>query len=122
MDIQPQLTLLEKTLFYIEGLGRQLYPELDLWQTAKPFLEKWYEDKYSAKTLFQQVWTSLPEWKNILVDLPVRLGDQARMTKQMHNQLKQINQELQRSQKRYRWSLAILSLVCVLSIVTLVVH
>ena len=122
MDIQPQLTLLEKTLFYIEGLGRQLYPELDLWQTAKPFLEKWYEDKYSAKTLFKQVWTSLPEWKNILVDLPVRLGDQARMTKQMHNQLKQINQELQRSQKRYRWSLAILSLVCVLSIVTLVVH
>ena len=122
MDIQPQLTLLEKTLFYIEGLGRQLYPELDLWQTAKPFLEKWYEDKYSAKTLFQQVWTSLPEWKNILVDLPVRLSDQARMTKQMHNQLKQINQELQRSQKRYRWSLAILSLVCVLSIVTLVVH
>ena len=122
MDIQPQLTLLEKTLFYIEGLGRQLYPELDLWQTAKPFLEKWYEDKYSAKTLFQQVWTSLPEWKNILVDLPVRLGDQARMTKQMHNQLKQINQELQRGKKRYRWSLAILSLVCVLSIVTLVVH
>ena len=122
MDIQPQLTLLEKTLFYIEGLGRQLYPELDLWQTAKPFLEKWYEDKYSVKTLFQQVWTSLPEWKNILVDLPVRLGDQARMTKQMHNQLKQINQELQRSQKRYRWSLAILSFVCVLSIVILVVH
>ena len=122
MDIQPQLTLLEKTLFYIEGLGRQLYPELDLWQTAKPFLEKWYEDKYSAKTLFQQVWSSLPEWKNILVDLPVRLGDQARMTKQMHNQLKQINQELQRSQKRYRWSLAILSFVCVLSIVILVVH
>ncbi|MBI0060679.1 ubiquinone biosynthesis regulatory protein kinase UbiB [Gilliamella sp. M0320] len=122
MDIQPQLTLLEKTLFYIEGLGRQLYPELDLWQTAKPFLEKWYEDKYSAKTLFQQVWTSLPEWKNILVDLPVRLGDQARMTKQMHNQLKQINQELQRSKKCYRWSLAILSLVCVLSIVTLVIH
>lgn len=122
MDIQPQLTLLEKTLFYIEGLGRQLYPELDLWQTAKPFLEKWYEDKYSVKTLFQQVWSSLPEWKNILVDLPVRLGDQARMTKQMRNQLKQINQELQRSQKRYRWSLAILSLVCVLSIVTLLVH
>lgn len=122
MDIQPQLTLLEKTLFYIEGLGRQLYPELDLWQTAKPFLEKWYEDKYSVKTLFQQVWTSLPEWKNILVDLPVRLGDQARMTKQMHNQLKQINQELQLSQKRYRWSLAILSFVCVLSIVILVVH
>ncbi|MCE7630893.1 AarF/UbiB family protein, partial [Vibrio fluvialis] len=41
MEVQPQLVLLQKTLLYVEGLGRQLYPQLDLWQTAKPFLEKW---------------------------------------------------------------------------------
>jgi ubiquinone biosynthesis protein len=122
MDIQPQLTLLEKTLFYIEGLGRQLYPELDLWQTAKPFLEKWYEDKYSAKKLLQQVWTSLPEWKNLVVDLPVKLNDQARITKQMHSQLKQINQELQRSKKCQRRSLFVIAALSILCIVALVVR
>lgn len=116
MDIQPQLTLLEKTLFYIEGLGRQLYPELDLWQTAKPFLENWYEDKYSAKKLLHQVWTSLPEWKNLVVELPEKLNDQARMTKLMHVQLKQINQQLQRSkrnQQRLMFAISILSLLCI---------
>lgn len=120
MDIQPQLTLLEKTLFYIEGLGRQLYPELDLWQTAKPFLENWYEDKYSAKKLIQQVWTSLPEWKNFVVELPIKLNDQARMNKQMHVQLKQINQQLQRSkrnQQRLLFAISVLSLLCITLVV-----
>ena len=41
MELQPQLVLLQKTLLYIEGVGRQLYPQLDLWTTAKPFMEKW---------------------------------------------------------------------------------
>ena len=41
MQVQPQLVLLQKTLLYVEGLGRQLYPQLDLWQTAKPYLEHW---------------------------------------------------------------------------------
>ncbi|MGI9328855.1 MAG: 2-polyprenylphenol 6-hydroxylase, partial [Pseudomonadales bacterium] len=47
MEVQPQLVLLQKTLLYIEGLGRQLYPELDLWETAQPFMERWMEQRLS---------------------------------------------------------------------------
>jgi len=51
MEVQPQLVLLQKTLLNIEGLGRQLYPELDLWSTAQPFLERWMRERVSPKTL-----------------------------------------------------------------------
>ena len=122
MDIQPQLILLEKTLFYIEGLGRQLYPELDLWKTAKPFLEKWYEDKYSAQKLLQQAWESLPQWRIILPQLPAKLNDYERITKQMNTQLKQINQELQQSKKCQQYLMTILALVSVAGIALLIIH
>ena len=122
MDIQPQLILLEKTLFYIEGLGRQLYPELDLWQTAKPFLEKWYEDKYSAQKLFQQAWASLPQWRIILPQLPAKLNDYERITKQMNIQLKQINQELQQSKRCQQYLMTILALVSIVGIGLLIIH
>ena len=52
MEVQPQLVLLQKTLLNIEGLGRQLYPDLDLWSTAQPFLERWMRDRVSPKSLF----------------------------------------------------------------------
>lgn len=122
MDIQPQLILLEKTLFYIEGLGRQLYPELDLWQTAKPFLEKWYEDKYSAQKLLQQAWASLPQWRIILPQLPAKLNDYERITKQMNIQLKQINQELQQSKRCQQYLMTILTLVSIVGIGLLIIH
>jgi ubiquinone biosynthesis protein len=54
MEIQPQLVLLEKTLLNIEGLGRQLYPELDLWTTAKPYMERWMKDQIGLKGLFDR--------------------------------------------------------------------
>ena len=49
MEVQPQLVLLQKTLLNIEGLGRQLYPQLDLWSTAQPFLEQWMHDRVAPK-------------------------------------------------------------------------
>ncbi len=52
MEAQPQLVLLQKTLLAVEGLGRQLYPELDLWVTAKPFLEKWIKEQVGPKAFF----------------------------------------------------------------------
>ncbi|PSS56795.1 ubiquinone biosynthesis regulatory protein kinase UbiB [Pseudomonas sp. BBP2017] len=55
MEVQPQLVLLQKTLLNIEGLGRQLYPELDLWSTAQPFLERWMRERVSPKTLLQNL-------------------------------------------------------------------
>jgi ubiquinone biosynthesis protein len=62
MTVQPQLVLLQKTLLNIEGLGRQLYPQLDLWQTAKPFLENWVKDQVGPKRFFDAVKQHGPSW------------------------------------------------------------
>ena len=55
MVVQPQLVLLQKTLLYIEGLGRQLYPQLDLWKTAKPFLENWMKEQIGFSAMVGKV-------------------------------------------------------------------
>lgn len=70
MEVQPQLVLLQKTLLNIEGLGRQLYPDLDLWETAKPFLEKWTRDQLGARAFARGVRRHLPEWGRIAPELP----------------------------------------------------
>jgi len=71
MEVQPQLVLLQKTLLQIEGLGRQLYPELDLWQTAKPFLEDWFRRRIHPRTLASRAWEQLPVWAERLPDAPL---------------------------------------------------
>jgi ubiquinone biosynthesis protein len=67
MEIQPQLVLLEKTLIHIEGLGRQLYPQLDLWTTAKPFMERWMKEQIGVKRLVER---SVHHWPSIVEQLP----------------------------------------------------
>lgn len=73
MEVQPQLLLLQKTLLQIEGLGRQLYPQLDLWQTAKPFLERWFRRRTSPLTLYRKTRQELPYWLENLPETPTRL-------------------------------------------------
>ena len=70
MPIQPQLVLLQKTLLNIEGLGRQLYPDLDLWETAKPFLERWMKNQVGPKALMNQFKQELPMLQKTLPELP----------------------------------------------------
>lgn len=70
MEVQPQLLLLQKTLLNIEGLGRQLYPELDLWANAKPFLERWVHEKIGMKGLAKKVVKQSPYWAEKLTDMP----------------------------------------------------
>ncbi len=70
MEVQPQLVLLQKTLLNIEGLGRQLYPDLDLWQTAHPFLERWIKQRYSVKRLWQQFKYHSPDWMEKFPQIP----------------------------------------------------
>jgi ubiquinone biosynthesis protein len=70
MEVQPQLVLLQKTLLNIEGLGRQLYPQLDLWQTAKPFLEKWFQQQVGPQAAMQKVRHQLPDWAQQWPELP----------------------------------------------------
>jgi ubiquinone biosynthesis protein len=70
MEIQPQLVLLQKTLLQIEGLGRQLYPELDLWKTAKPVLEQWMRERHDPRTRLKQLVEAWPEISDDLAMLP----------------------------------------------------
>ncbi|OJA00003.1 ubiquinone biosynthesis regulatory protein kinase UbiB [Rickettsiella grylli] len=70
MEVQPQLVLLQKTLFNIEGLGRQLYPELDLWSTAKPFLEHWLRRQVGPTIFFKKIREYAPLWLEKLPEFP----------------------------------------------------
>ena len=73
VEIQPQLVLLQKTLLNIEGLGRQLDPDLDLWATAKPFLEKWMGDQVGPQKLWAEFNKQAPLYAKVLPQLPVLL-------------------------------------------------
>jgi ubiquinone biosynthesis protein len=70
VEIQPQLVLLQKTLLNVEGLGRQLDPELDLWSTAKPFLERWMNEQVGWRALVSQLKNEAPRYAHFLPELP----------------------------------------------------
>ncbi|HEY1393636.1 MAG TPA: ubiquinone biosynthesis regulatory protein kinase UbiB, partial [Methylibium sp.] len=75
VEIQPQLVLLQKTLLNVEGLGRQLDPELDLWRTAKPFLERWMNEQIGWRALLTQLRNEAPRYAQLLPELPRLLHD-----------------------------------------------
>lgn len=75
MEVQPQLILLQKTLLNIEGLGRQLYPDLDLWKTGKPFLENWMRERMGVKAVLRNLKQQAPEWIEKLPHLPQLVYD-----------------------------------------------
>ncbi|WP_194756743.1 ubiquinone biosynthesis regulatory protein kinase UbiB [Aliidiomarina indica] len=75
MEVQPQLVLLQKTLLYVEGLGRQLYPQLDLWKTAKPYLERWMQEQIGWRALVRSLKEQAPYWAEKLPEMPTLLYD-----------------------------------------------
>lgn len=70
MEIQPQLILLQKTLFNIEGLGRQLYPQLDLWKTARPVLQRWMDEQVGGRAVLESLRENLPQLRDAIRELP----------------------------------------------------
>lgn len=107
MEVQPQLVLLQKTLLNIEGLGRQLYPELDLWKTAKPILEQWMHEKMGWQAAIKNVQQEAPNWAEFLPKLPAMLydlGQQAqdgKLKMQLSSQdLKKLQQEVKNASYR----------------------
>jgi ubiquinone biosynthesis protein len=82
MEVQPQLVLLQKTLLNIEGLGRDLYPDLDLWKTAKPFLERWMSEQIGVRAFFQGMRQEAPRWAEQLPQVPAMLYDVLRRAEQ----------------------------------------
>ncbi|MFO7992777.1 MAG: ubiquinone biosynthesis regulatory protein kinase UbiB [Marinobacter sp.] len=75
MEVQPQLVLLQKTLLNVEGLGRQLYPELDLWSTAQPFLETWMRKRIGPSGLIKSLQSHLPAWLEQSPEMPQLVHD-----------------------------------------------
>ena len=94
MEVQPQLVLLQKTLLYIEGLGRQLYPQLDLWQTAKPFLENWVKEQMGVKAVFTKIKDNLPFWNEKLPEIPDLIYDYLKLGKENQQQQTLLMQKL----------------------------
>ena len=94
MEVQPSLVLLQKTLLNIEGLGRQLYPELDLWTTALPYLENWNAKRLNPFTLISRIQENIPNWIDQLPDLPLLLINAAAQS----SQLSEINESLVKQQ------------------------
>ena len=106
MEVQPQLVLLQKTLLNIEGLGRQLYPELDLWATAQPFLERWLWQRMGPENTLRQIRSNAPFWLEKLPELPGELYHALGAHRQQTQHLAQIEQHLaqQATHKRQRRS------------------
>jgi ubiquinone biosynthesis protein len=113
MEVQPQLVLLQKTLLNIEGLGRQLYPELDLWHTAKPFMERWMEQRVGPLAALRQLGERAPSLLEQLPRLPElilnanksleRLDKLAHEQRQATERLAGLMESQQRRTRRGRW-------------------
>jgi ubiquinone biosynthesis protein len=118
MQIQPQLILLQKTLLYIEGLGRSLYPQLDLWQTAKPFMEAWLLERTGPAALLQRVISGLPDIVQAIAEMPSwlpqargRLLSLERQLAQQADRLAELESGMHSVHRRHRtqqWAAAVL--------------
>jgi ubiquinone biosynthesis protein len=89
MEVQPQLVLLQKTLLAIEGLGRQLYPDLDLWSTAKPILEDWMRERKDPRAQLKRLFEALPQIGDDLLALPDVLSRFVREARQPRRALRE---------------------------------
>ena len=118
VEIQPQLVLLQKTLLNIEGLGRQLDPELDLWKTAKPFLERWMNEQMGWRALVKNLQTEAPKWAALLPQLP-RLAHHALNENRLAQLEAGLTLMLQQQHARNKWLGAIAGLLAVLVLTTL---
>ncbi|MGR8929017.1 MAG: ubiquinone biosynthesis regulatory protein kinase UbiB [Gammaproteobacteria bacterium] len=112
MVVQPQLVLLQKTLLNIEGLGRELYPDLDLWQTAKPFLENWFKQRLGPTAKVKELLAKWPEIAQQLPEMPNLIFHTLQSNVQMQQQLMKHNQEmvrlraqLRRNNRRTLWAI-----------------
>ncbi|MCP1659270.1 ubiquinone biosynthesis regulatory protein kinase UbiB [Neisseria perflava] len=112
VEIQPQLVLLQKTLLNIEGLGRQLDPDLDLWATAKPFLTRWMNEQIGPKALFNNLKNEAPDWAQILPSLPRKLS--ALVDENRQQEMRDAYVHLVKIQQRQSLWLAVIAVALVL--------
>ncbi len=120
MEVQPQLVLLQKTLLNIEGLGRQIYPELDLWATAKPFLERWMSEQIGTRAFVKRLKENVPQWGEKLPEIPSLIHDVLHQAKHGKLEIKGNSEELQRIRREIRRAnqrtfFAIIGSACIIS-------
>ena len=96
MQIQPQLLLLQKTLFNIEGLARQLFPELDLWKIARPVLEDWMKKQIGVKSLWHRTKKHYPYMSANFPDIPIMLYEIIKHTKEQQLETLAIQQQIKK--------------------------
>ena len=118
VEIQPQLVLLQKTLLNIEGLGRQLDPDLDLWKTAKPFLERWMNEQMGWRALLKNLQAEAPKWATLLPQLP-RLAHHALNENRLAQLETGLTLMLRQQQTRNRWLGVIAGLLAFTAVTTL---
>ncbi len=118
MPVQPQLVLLQKTLLNIEGLGRQLYADLDLWETAKPFLERWMNEQIGPRAALRAVRRELPNLATLAPEMPAlahqllyRLKNDELVFRTRDQEIQQLRQQLVTSGKQTRRLIAGLGLI-----------
>lgn len=121
MEVQPQLVLLQKTLLYIEGLGRQLYPQLDLWATAKPFLENWVNEQMGFKALFKATKNNLPYWLEKAPEMPELVHGSLRSLSQLPAMKQELIEQYTQQQLGYRRFLVNLVMFGVFGLSTLLI-
>ena len=112
VEIQPQLVLLQKTLLNIEGLGRQLDPDLDLWKTAKPFLERWMSEQMGWRALVKNLQAEAPKWAALLPQLP-RLAHHALNENRLAQLEAGLTLMLRQQHTRNRWMGVIATLLAI---------
>ena len=117
VEIQPQLVLLQKTLLNIEGLGRQLDPDLDLWDTAKPFLTKWMNEQIGWRGLLRTLKHEVPQWATTLPTIPRKLGEA--LSGQTTELVLQGYIQLMREQKTQNFMLKLIALLLLALLVIL---
>ena len=110
MEIQPQLILLQKTLFNIEGLGRELYPELDLWKTAHPILRRWMDEQVGGRAMLKNLREDLPQIREALRELPGvirylsgQISHGKLQVRVQAPELREIRDQLKKQQKQRYW-------------------
>ncbi len=110
--VQPQLLLLDKTLINVEGLGRQLYPKLDLWSTARPFLEKLAKEKHSAKNIFAELkkqnsalLKELPELPMMTINALKQINNLKNLNDLQNQKLQAINDKLEDNYRKQKYAI-----------------
>jgi ubiquinone biosynthesis protein len=113
MEVQPQLVMLQKTLLNVEGLGRQLDPDLDLWVTGKPYLERWMNEQLGWRGWLRTLKDEAPYWGMLIPQLP-RLANQALRAERLDKLENGLAKLLTQQRSRNRWLAAIATLLAVL--------